>query len=107
MINQFELIFVFLSVMVGVVAATYFYISAGVFAHLKLLRHSLQLISGGVFIIAIGVLLAAFISFEAGQGFVLLFYGVPLQVFFYALYIIGSVLISVGAHSFTRRTSKV
>ncbi len=106
MTDQLELIFIFFSVIIGVVAAAYFYISAGVFVHLNLLQRSLQLISSGMFIIAIGVLMAAFISYESKLGFELIFYGLPLQVLFYIIYIIGSLLILVGSRGFTHRSRK-
>jgi len=106
MSDQVELIFIFFSVIVGVVAAAYFYISAGVFVHLNLLQRSLQLISSGMFIIAIGVLMAAFISYEDKQGFELVFYGLPLQVLFYIIYIIGSCMILIGSRGFTHRSNK-
>ncbi len=106
MADHIELILVFLAVIIGVVTAAYFYISAGAFGHLNLLRDSLKLISSGMFIIAIGVLIGAFISFEAKQGFDLFFYDIPLQAFFYLLYIIGSVLILFGARKFTARPTQ-
>ena len=103
MTPQLELILIFIAVIVGVVSAAYFYISANVFENLHLLQRPLKLISSGMFIIAIGVLLAAFISYEAQQGFDLYFYGAPLQIFFYILYIIGSVMILLGSRKFTYR----
>lgn len=106
MTDQFELVFIFFSVIVGVVAAAYFYISAGVFDRLNLLQRSLKWIAAGIFVIAIGVLMAAFISYEEKQGFVLIFYGLPLQVLFYILYIIGSSMILIGARKFTHRSRK-
>lgn len=106
MTDQLELIFIFFSVIIGVVAAAYFYISAGVFVHLNLLQRSLQFIASGMFIITIGVLMAAFISYQDKQGLVLIFYGLPLQVLFYILYIIGSVLILIGSRGFTHRSHK-
>jgi hypothetical protein len=103
MYPQIELILIFVSVIIGVVSAAYFYISANVFANLNMLERPLKLISSGMFVIAIGVLLAAFISYEAEQGFDLFFYGLPLQIFFYVLYIIGSLMILLGARKFTYR----
>ncbi|OHA16438.1 MAG: hypothetical protein A3C79_02340 [Candidatus Taylorbacteria bacterium RIFCSPHIGHO2_02_FULL_45_28] len=106
MSNQYELIFIFASVIIGVVSASYFYISAGVFDRLNLLQRPLKWIAAGMFIIAIGVLMAAFISYEAKLGFELIFYGLPLQVLFYILYIIGSLMILIGARRFTHRSLK-
>jgi hypothetical protein len=49
------------------------------------------------------VLLAAFISYEEQQGLILYFYNLPLQALFYVIYIIGSLMIMVGARKFTYR----
>lgn len=103
MAAQYQLIFIFMSVIVGVVAASYFYISAGAFEHLHLLQRPLKWIATGMFLIAIGVLMAAFISFEEQQGLQLFFYDMPLQVVFYVIYIVGSLLIFFGARQFTYR----
>lgn len=102
---QFEIILVFVSVILGVISAAYFYFSANIFEHLSLLKKPLKLISTGMFIIAIGVLIGAYISYEAQQGINLYLYNVPLQVFFYILYIIGSVFIFLGARRFTHRAN--
>ncbi len=101
--DQYELVLIFIAVIVGVITAAYIYLSAESFPRLRLFQSSLKYIALGMFIIAIGVLLAAFISYEAKQGFDLLLYGVPLQAFFYVLYIIGSVFILMGARRFTAR----
>lgn len=106
MVSQFELIFIFSSVIIGVLSAAYFYVSAGVFDHLHTLRHSLKWIAAGMFIIAIGILMAAFISYEAKLGFELIFYGFSLQVFFYMIYILGSLMVLIGARQFTHRSHK-
>lgn len=103
MTAQYELIFIFLSVIIGVVSAAYFYLSADAFDSLSLLQRPIKWIAAGIFIIALGVLMAAFISYEEQQGFQLYFYDLPLQVFFYIIYIIGSALIFVGARQFTYR----
>lgn len=100
---HYELVFIFLSVIVGVLSAAYFYLSTRAFDNLHMLQRPLRWIAVGMFLIAIGVLLAAFISYEEKQGFELLFYGLPLQVFFYILYIVGSCSIFFGARRFTRR----
>lgn len=101
MIAEYELIFIFFSVIIGVIAAAYFYLSAGAFDHLHLLQRPLKWIAAGMFLIAVGVLMAAFISYEEQQGFQLYFYELPLQVLFYIIYIIGSIMILVGARKFT------
>jgi membrane protein implicated in regulation of membrane protease activity len=56
--------------------------------------------------IAAGVLLAAFLSFEGQLGVSLVYFGIPLQVVFFLLYIVGSILIFFGARQFTRRPSQ-
>jgi len=101
--DQYELILIFVSVIVGVVTAAYFYMTSEDFPKLRLFQSSLKYIATGMFIIALGVLLAAFINYEAKVGFDLFLYGVPLQAFFYVLYIIGSILILIGARKFTSR----
>ncbi|MEK7641755.1 MAG: hypothetical protein AAB365_02055 [Patescibacteria group bacterium] len=101
--DQYELILIFISVIVGVITAAYFYISAESFPRLRLFQSSLKYIALGMFVIASGVLLAAFISYEAKQGFDLFLYGIPLQAFFYVLYIFGSISILIGARKFTAR----
>ncbi len=101
MTNQYELILVFVAVLTGVISATYFYQSAGIFV--PLLQRPLKLISSGMFLISIGVLLAAFISYESGQGVSFIVYGIPLPAIFYVLYIIGSLMIVWGARGFTYR----
>lgn len=103
MAQQLQLILIFAAVITGVVSATYFYTSAGIF--MNLLRKPLRLISSGMFLIAIGVLLAAFISYESGQGIDFYIGGVPLSVFFYIFYIIGSIVIAVGARQFATHPS--
>lgn len=100
MTNRLELILIFVAVIIGVVSAAYMYISAGIF--MDLLKRPLKLISGGMLVIAVGVLLAAFISYESNLGVSVTLYGLPLQSFFYLLYIIGSIMIALGARRFTR-----
>lgn len=103
MTAQYELVFIFVSVIIGVIAAAYFYISAGAFENLHLIQRPLKWIAAGMFIITIGILMAAFISYEEAQGLQLFFYGFPLQVVFYFVYIIGSIMIFFGARQFTYR----
>ena len=104
--DKYELILIFVSVIIGVITAAYFYISAESYSRLRLLQSSLKYFALGMFVIATGVLLAAFINYEAQQGFDLYLYGIPLQAFFYVLYIIGSVFTLIGARSFTSRANK-
>ncbi len=101
--NTAELILVFVAVMVGVISAAYFYTSTDIFN--ALLKRPLKLISTGMFIISIGVLLAATISYEASLGINLFFYGFPLSAYFYVLYIIGSIMILLGARKFTHKAT--
>ncbi len=104
--DQYELILIFVAVIVGVVTAAYFYISAEGFAHLRLFQSSLKYLATGTFIIALGVLIAAFIDYEAKLGFDLFLYDVPLQAVFYVLYIVGSIFIIAGARRFTSRPTE-
>ena len=104
MSDRFQLILIFFAVMFGVVSAAYFYQSAGIF--MELLKKPLKLIATGMFIIAIGVMIAAVISYESSLGYVLALYGVPLTAYFYILYIVGSIFILVGARNFTKRPSQ-
>lgn len=100
MSNEIQLILIFVAVICGVLSTAYFYLSAGIF--MNLLRKPLQLISSGMFLIALGVLLAAFISYEAQLGVTVIFYGIPASAFFYILYIIGSITIAIGARHFAK-----
>ena len=101
MSDKIELILIFVAVITGVVSATYFYQSASIFV--SLLQRPLKLISSGMMIIAVGVLLAAFISYESDQGITIIFYGFPLQAVFYLLDIVGSIIILLGARQFEYR----
>ena len=107
MADQLQLILVFVAVICGVVSAVYFYQSAGIFV--SALKKPLRLISSGMFIITLGVLLAAFISYESQLGYSFVSYGfLPISVYFYILYIIGSIMIGIGAHQFaTHPTTRI
>jgi len=98
---QFELILIFAAVICGVMSATYFYETSDIFS--DVLKKPLRLISSGMMIIAIGVLLAAFISYEQTVGITFTLYHLPLSAYFYILYIIGSVFIALGARKFVSR----
>lgn len=102
--EKFQLTLIFVAAICGVVSAAYLYQSADIFVNL--LRKPLRLISGGMFVITIGVLLAAFISYESQFGLAFFFYSIPISAFFYILYIIGSVLILLGARQFAYRPVK-
>ena len=99
--SQYQLIFIFVAVMCGVLSTAYFYISTNVF--MDLLKRPLKLISTGMTIMTIDVLLAAFITYESSLGMRFSFFGLPLEAIFFVFYIIGSVLIGVGARQFTHR----
>ncbi|MFA6315302.1 MAG: hypothetical protein WC648_02965 [Candidatus Paceibacterota bacterium] len=105
MTNQFELIFIFASVIIGVISAAYFYISSGIF--MDSLKKPLRLVAGGVFIIAIAILMAAFVSFESSQGVAVSIYGLPMSALFYIFHIIGSILVVSGSRKFTHRAEPV
>jgi hypothetical protein len=103
MADKIQLIIIFVAVICGVVSATYFYASAGIF--MNLLKKPLRLVSSGMFLIALGVLLAAFISYESRQGIEFYISGIPLSAFFYIFYIVGSVIIAWGARQFATHPS--
>lgn len=100
-----ELVLIFVAVMTGALAGGYFYDSLGSFT--PALRRPLRLISIGMMIIATGVLLAATITYAEKLGFVVLFYHLPLQVYFYSLYIVGSIFIYFGARRFATHPTKI
>jgi hypothetical protein len=101
MTNQFELGLVFFSVLCGVLSATYLYRSADIFV--TILKRPLKYISSGIMTIAAGVLLAAFLSYESQLGVSFVYFGIPLQAVFFLLYIVGSILIFIGARQFSLR----
>lgn len=101
--DKFELILTFFAVICGVLSAAYFYDSTDIFVNI--LKKPLRSISIGMFVIAIGVLLAAVMTYESKFGVnTLTFLGIQLQVFFYSLYIVGSAFIFVGARKFAYRS---
>lgn len=102
--EKLQLVLTFGAVIIGVLTAAYLYQSADIFVNL--LRKPLHYISLGMFIITIGVLLAAFISYEAQFGIVFVIGRVPIAALFYILYIIGSILIFIGARKFSYRPVK-
>lgn len=64
--DRAELVLIFVAVICGVVSASYFYLSTDIF--INLLQKPLKYIASGMFIISLGVLMAAFISYESKQG---------------------------------------
>lgn len=99
--DKFELVFIFFSVICGVISATYFYQSTDIFTNL--LKRPLRMISSGMIVMSLGVLLAAFLSYESKMGFRFAFYGIPLEALFYSMYIIGSIIILLGARKLVSR----
>jgi len=101
MAEELELALIFVAVIIGVISAAYFYQSSSIFT--ETLKKPLKLIGGGMILIAVGVLMAAFISFESNRGLNVYFYGYPMSIMFYVLYIAGSIMIALGARRFTRK----
>lgn len=102
--DKFELVFIFFSVICGVVSAAYFYQSTDIF--INLLKRPLRMISSGMIIMSLGVLLAAFLSYEAKSGLRFIVYGIPLEAVFYFMYIIGSIIILFGARKLVSHPNK-
>lgn len=101
MSDKFELMFIFFSVICGVLSAAYFYQTSAIFTNL--LKKPLHMIAGGMIVMSVGVLLAAFISYESKAGIDFIIYGIPLQALFYFMYIVGSVIIFLGARKLIYR----
>jgi hypothetical protein len=101
--EKIELVLIFSATIIGVVSAAYFYSSTDMFV--RIIRRPFKFIASGVLLIMIGVLVAAFISYASRLGISIIFFGLPLQVFFYILYIIGSLLIARGAQTFSRNVA--
>lgn len=97
----YDLAFVLIAIIIGVISTGYFYHSAGIFV--DLLKKPLRLISSGMMLMTFGILLAVFISYSSSLGIVTLIYGVPVQALFYLLYIVGSIMILAGARQFAMR----
>jgi hypothetical protein len=100
-----ELVLIFVAVICGALSATYFYQISDSFP--KMLGGAIRWIAWGMLIIAVGVLIAAYISYAARFGAAIYFYGFPLQAYFFILYIVGSAFIAVGAHKFVTNPSKL
>lgn len=99
--QNFQFILVLVSLIIGMVSVVYFYQSTGIFVNL--LKKPLKLISSGMILISFGILLAVFISFYQNQGYAIFIKGVPISALFFLLYIIGSIMIFIGARQFSRR----
>ncbi len=100
-LQNLELILIFVSIIIGMVSLGYFYQSSSIFV--SLLKRPLQLISAGMMLMMLGVLIAAFISIAEMDGVVLSIAGLPIQVLFYLIYIVGSVIIFLGARQFVHK----
>lgn len=103
--DKILLIQIFASVIIGIVSAAYFYQSTNIF--MEALRKPLKLIGCGMMVISAGVLLAAFITYESSLGLEFSWQGYPLSVFFYLLYLVGSLLIILGARKFASKPKPV
>lgn len=99
--QNFQLVLVLASLIIGMISALYFYESTGIFVNL--LKKPLKLISSGMILISFGILLAVFISFYQNQGYSILLYNIPISAFFFLMYIIGSIMIFIGARQFSKR----
>jgi hypothetical protein len=97
-IRNLEFILILLALIVGMVSAGYFYEETNVFT--ATLKRPLKTIASGMILISFGILLAVFISYFQNQGYAVTLYNIPIASVFYILYIIGSILIFVGARSF-------
>lgn len=100
-IQNLELILIFISIIIGMISLGYFYQSSSIFV--SLLKRPLQLISGGMMLMMLGVLVAAFISIAEMNGVAILIVGFPIQVLFYLVYIVGSIIIFMGARQFVHK----
>lgn len=97
-LDTFQLVLIFFAVIAGVLSATYLYDTSDIFV--EVLRRPLRYISLGMFVISVGILLAAVISYFSIFGATLSFVGLPLEAYFFILYIIGSIFISIGVRQF-------
>jgi hypothetical protein len=93
-----ELLLIFGAVICGVLSAAYLYEISSSFT--IILGGAIKWIAGGMMIIAAGVLIAAYISYAERLGATIYLYGMPLQAYFFILYIVGSICIAVGAKKF-------
>jgi hypothetical protein len=105
MTATFELVLIFVAVICGVLSAGYFYEISTSFTHI--LAAPIKWMASGMMIIAAGVLLAAYISYAEHFGTAVFYYGIPLQAYFFVLYIIGSICIAIGARKFVSKPSQI
>ena len=89
-------------VLVSAVSIAYFYFSTDIFT--DILKKPLKMISAGMFTIDLGVVLVAIIAYESGQGVDMgNFIGIPVSMYFYALFFIGSFMVIFGSRKFANR----
>ena len=98
MIIDIKTILIIIAVIIAGFSIAYLYFSAEIFVNI--LKRPLKLISWGMFSIDLGVLLVTIISYEASQGVDLSLFSLPLSMYFYLLYIFGSILVVWGARQF-------
>ena len=99
--NNLELVLVLFAMIVGLISSLYFYQSADIFV--ISLQKPLKYISTGITMIILGIFLAVFISFEYSIGNIIYVYTLPLNFIFFLLYLIGTLLIFIGARKFSHR----
>ena len=88
------------AVIIAAFSIEYLYLAANIFV--DVLKRPIKMISWGMFCIDLGVLLVTIISYESIQGVDLSLFNIPLSAYFYLLYVIGSVLVIIGARQFKR-----
>lgn len=101
MVNTFELILVLSSLIIGMLSALYFYQSIDIFT--DLLKRPLKYISIGFIMIMFGVLLAVFILYQDKFNRTIHILGMPAEIIFFTLYIVGSIMIFIGSRQFSHR----
>ncbi|MDE1975393.1 MAG: hypothetical protein KGI49_02710 [Patescibacteria group bacterium] len=102
--DQIQLILIFAASIIGVVSAAYLYETVDTF--MPGLKKPLRTMAIGMFVIVLGIILGAFISYESSLGAEFALYGVPLPAYFYIFYIIGFAIISFGARGLVSRPSR-
>ena len=103
--NQLQAALIFFAVMCGIVSAGYMYQSVvGIF--FPALRNALRYIALGMVSFTFGVFLAAIVIFSSELGLSIASYVDLLSAGFYILYIVGSILIVIGARQFAFRPAQ-
>ena len=96
--DSIKTILILSGVVVAAFSIAYLYFSANIFV--DILKRPIRLISWGMLLIDFGVLLVTVISYEASQGRDLSLFNISLSVYFYVLYLVGSILVVWGARQF-------